>query len=121
VAPDAVTDYTLPLELARLAASRQPNVPAVLNTLGTVLYRAGQDDKAIEQLTKAIEVHGKGGTPADWLILALAHQRQGRAGEARKWLDKAVTELEKQGAEQSWSNQLELRLLRREAEARINR
>jgi hypothetical protein len=52
--------------------------------------------------------------------LALAHQRLDHAAEARKWLNQAVTWMDKNPqAVQSWGwrDRLTLPLLRREAEA----
>ena len=52
----------------------------------------------------------------------MAHHRLGRAEEARRWLDKAVTSMEqemhdpKSAARQKWNRRLTLQLLRREAE-----
>jgi Flp pilus assembly protein TadD len=115
--PDAVTDYTQPLALARLAATQKGF--ATLNTLGTLLYRAGKDEEAIATLLEAIQEHRKGGTPADWLILALCEQRRDYPEEARRWFDKAVAELdalETRGI-RNWAMRIELEALRREAES----
>jgi hypothetical protein len=96
--------------------------------LGGVLFRAGKWEEAIRQLNEAIKAEGKGGTATDWLFLAMAHYRGGYAGEARKWLNKALAHLDrieeegaKEGAKASlpWNARLEMRLLRREAEALI--
>jgi WD40 repeat protein/tetratricopeptide (TPR) repeat protein/tRNA A-37 threonylcarbamoyl transferase component Bud32 len=121
LAPDAVSDYARPLELARLAVGKAPKDHASLNTLGTVSFRAGHSDKAIEQLNEGIKAHGKGGTPADWLILALAYQRLGKTGEARRWLEKASAELGQKEKERSlsWPDRIELQLMHREAKARV--
>jgi tetratricopeptide (TPR) repeat protein len=119
--PDAVADFTVPLDLARLAVNKAPKEHAILNTLGTLLYRAGKDAEAIEMLTRAIQAHGKGGTPADWLILALAHQRRGQPEEARRWLDKAVAEMDRKEFNDAlnWSSRIEYQLFRREAESGV--
>ena len=119
--PDAVTDYARPVQLARSAVSKSPKNYAALNTLGTILYRAGEDDKAVEQLTEALKAHGKDGAPPDWLVLAMAHHRLGHAEEARKWWDRAAAEIENGDREDQlkWTARLERRLLYREAKERL--
>jgi tetratricopeptide (TPR) repeat protein len=118
LAPDAVADPTLPVQLAEQAVKSSPKTSAYLNTLGAAHYRAGQYDRAIQRLNAAMQVQGQGGTAADWLFLALAHQKLGHADEAKQWLDKAVAWIEKADREKtlSRSNRLELQWLRREAE-----
>jgi WD40 repeat protein/tetratricopeptide (TPR) repeat protein len=118
VTPDAVADYERPVALARLAVRAAAKNYNTLNTLGTILYRAGKDEEAIETLAEALQAHGKGGAPVDWLILALAHQRSGRPEQGRRWFDKAIAELERKefSASLSWSARIELRQMRREAE-----
>jgi hypothetical protein len=59
-----------------------------------VLYRAGQFEAAIQRLNQSIALHGRGGTPWDWLFLAMAHGRLGHMEEARRWLEKAVPAVE---------------------------
>jgi WD40 repeat protein len=144
LAPDALTDRTLPVRLAEKVlagtAANDRNRYLYLNTLGAAHYRAGQLDRAVDRLQEAIQAQGKGGTAWDWLFLAMAHQRRGNAEEARKllekaarWIDEALQKQpERAGAnppltldqrlEQqrlTWDQRLELSLLRREAEAVI--
>jgi hypothetical protein len=104
--------------LARLAVRASPKNYNTLNTLGTILFRAGKDAEATETLMEALQVHSKGGAPVDWLILALAHQRSGRPEQGRRWFDKAIGELERKEFSESlsWSARIELQRLRREAE-----
>jgi hypothetical protein len=74
-----------------------------------------------------MKVHGKGGTAADWLFLAMAEHRLGHADEAKKWLtksqqsiDRSTQEKLKKGAGAApfgWSERVELKLIRAEAEA----
>jgi tetratricopeptide (TPR) repeat protein len=124
LSPSATEDLTQPLRLAEKAVAGKRNA-AYLNTLGAALYRAGQLDVSIQRLDEAIQVHGKGGTAYDWLFLAMAHHRLGKADEARQWLDKArrwidaqeATSQEATGSAQPWSQRLELQLFRREAES----
>jgi WD40 repeat protein/tetratricopeptide (TPR) repeat protein len=119
--PGAVADYTVPLALARQGATKEPWHPAALTTLGTVYFRAGQDEKAIETLMAAIQVQRKGGTPADWLVLAMAHQRCDRPEQARRWLDHALADLDRKEFSDAlqWMTRIELQALRREAQAAL--
>jgi hypothetical protein len=68
-----------------------------------------------------------GGHVVNWLLLAMAQQRQGQQAEARRWLDKALQWIAQTGKVNpggatgrlpvpSWSDHLEVLLLRREAE-----
>jgi tetratricopeptide (TPR) repeat protein len=97
-----------------------------LNTLGAVLYRAGDLDGAITKLNESVSTsEDKKGTAWDWFFLAMAHHRLGHIDEARRWLQKAVDWIEEaearapEGQEDplSWENRLELKLFRREAES----
>jgi WD40 repeat protein/tetratricopeptide (TPR) repeat protein len=100
---------------------------AGLNGLGAALYRAGRLEEAAERLNEAVRASGGDGTYADWLFLAMTHQRLGHGEEARRWLDKAVRWMD--GADWSrpadadssptWLDRLETQLLRREAEALV--
>jgi tetratricopeptide (TPR) repeat protein len=119
LAPDAVADSTLPVQLAEKAVKSSPKTSVYLNTLGAAHYRAGAYDRAIQRLNEAIQVQGQGGTVEDWLFLALAHQGLGHADKARPWLDKAVAGIEKADLEKTLSprDRLEWQWLRREAEA----
>jgi tetratricopeptide (TPR) repeat protein len=114
----------LPLELAELAAARgslgRPD-PNSLNTLGAALYRNGRFADAIGALNRAIAAAGGTGTWADWVFLAMAHQRLGHAKEAREWLKKArdwgqSDVIEKPGPSSlDWSSRQEFQLLLTEA------
>ena len=86
--PDAAPDPAKLVEIAERAVKAQP-IPHYLHTLGLAHYRAGQFDKAVEQLEKSIKGNWKANA-ANWLVLAMAHQRMGQADEARNWFDKAV-------------------------------
>jgi YD repeat-containing protein len=112
------------------ARAKQPDkVPAYLNTLGAALFRAGRYDDAIQRLNEAIDAHGDGGTPSDWLFLAMAHHRQGRITEAREWLDAAVEWIEQQTFQKATGGELDplfipgrqivLQVLRGEAETML--
>jgi tetratricopeptide (TPR) repeat protein len=89
------------------------------------LYRAGQLDTALKQLTEASGVQGGMSRGSGRLFLAMCHARLGHMAEARRWLDRAVVWMEhgarqkpeeKDSAPLAWDQWVELRLLRSEAE-----
>jgi Flp pilus assembly protein TadD len=127
--PDATEKPEQVVELARKAAKAAPRDYAIANTLGAVLYRAGQNEDAVKQLDEAIKLHRQGGTPGDWLFLAMAHHRLGNDQAAKKWLDQAAAWLERVSPEKlkanplaqrlPWDRVLEMDLLRKQAEAAL--
>jgi WD40 repeat protein/Flp pilus assembly protein TadD len=123
LAPLPLVDLTQPLQWSEKTVAGRPKDPVYLNTLGALYYRAGQFEDAILRLKEAIQAHGQGGTALDWLFLSMAYHRQKQPAEARKWLDQAVQWIEKQNAAEvedststPWTTQVELKLLRKEAE-----
>jgi tetratricopeptide (TPR) repeat protein len=120
MAPDTVSDSARLVKLAERAV-RANAMPHYLHTLGLAHYRAGQFDQAIEHLHKSIE--GKwNANVANWLALAMAYQRLGRADEARKWFDQAARWMENPESLQSihGHDSLFCQVLRREAETLLN-
>jgi WD40 repeat protein/tetratricopeptide (TPR) repeat protein len=137
LAPDSVPDPAQPLPLAFRAAESVAQVARELpesakqatyyNTLGAALYRAGRFEAAVHCLNEAMKEQGSGGTPADWLFLALAHHRLGQASKAKLWRDRAGSWVDSStrdkpkddsmGRSLSWGTWLELQLLRKEADA----
>jgi hypothetical protein len=66
-----------------------------LYTLGITHYRAGRPDRAIELFNQSIDHEPNWtGVACNWSGLALAHQRQGNASKARRWLAKGTAWLE---------------------------
>jgi WD40 repeat protein/tRNA A-37 threonylcarbamoyl transferase component Bud32/tetratricopeptide (TPR) repeat protein len=135
LAPGAVED---PKRLAELAEKNLTGLPKgdsnrypYTNTLGAALYRAGRYEAAVKRLREAIQIHGKGGTAGDWVFLAMAHHRLGHGEMARKWLDRAVGEIDRLTAplprsaltatRRSWADRIELQILRRQAEKLIRK
>jgi hypothetical protein len=96
-----------------------------------VLYRADQFDAARAELQEAIRLRGDtGGTPEDWLFLAMVEHRQDHADKAREWLQKAVrwmdvpvdARVDPRGDAALTNEQwLQLLVLRREAEELLGR
>lgn len=82
-----------PERLVELAESalKHEKLPFFLHAAGLAHYRAGQFDKAIEQLEESLKTPSwqSGAGHASELGIALAHHRLGHADEARRWLDKA--------------------------------
>jgi tetratricopeptide (TPR) repeat protein len=118
--PDADLDPKGPLQVAEdvqiwlLADSRSVS----FLTVGAALYRAGRFEEAIRRLDESIRATGGQGAPKAAAFLALAHHRLGHRDEARRWLDKLGSYQSKEGAESFW-DEVEIRILRREAESLI--
>jgi tetratricopeptide (TPR) repeat protein len=97
LAPRSVEEYAPVLKLSELAVARCKPAKAYmrLNTYGGLLYRAGRYNAAIEMLNQSMIAHGDGGTPQDWIFLAMAHHRLGQGDHASQWLTKARQWLDK--------------------------
>ena len=76
------------IDFATRAVELEPANGQIWNTLGVARYRAGQWQKAIEAIEKAIDLRS-GGDANDWFFLAMSHWQSGNKAEARKWYDKA--------------------------------
>jgi WD40 repeat protein/tetratricopeptide (TPR) repeat protein len=123
---DALADPALLVAAAeRAGASRSPRAAAG-RVLGPALYRAGQYQKAADQLTATIEALGEDTTAHEQLFLAMAEQRLGHTAKARRRLERALQGLPDGApprprfdadAAVFWNERLELDLLRREAQA----
>ncbi len=108
-----------PFACSRRRSASLPGHPSRGRLLGAAHYRAGQYDAAVQRLNEAIALF-RGGTPHDWLFLAMAQHRLGRRDEAGKSLAKAVSLVdEKAIAAQPWRQRLEWTVLRDEAQALI--
>ena len=89
--------------------------------------RAGSPQNAVLDLESSLSTDGRPGRAIlNWLWLAIANQKLGKAEEARRWLDKAVGWLDQQGNRMPLDtpatglhrhNWLEAHVLRKEAEA----
>ena len=118
LAPGSVTVHEHHVE-AR--GARRTEIPccrkhAVLNTLGAVLYRAGRFEDAIRRLEEGIRLRKGESLPQDWAFLSMSHGRLGHHDEARRWLDRFRSYQPNADPNNFW-NELEIRLLRNEAEA----
>jgi tetratricopeptide (TPR) repeat protein len=129
LAPSGGPDAAKAVELAARAVAGEPTHRWNWHTLGAAYYRAGEFEQVIRRLHQALAAKARA-DPLDWLVLAMAYQRQGNADEARKWLDKAVLSSNRlaQNMPPGAPNAIQLHLhdwtayhlLRREAEALIN-
>jgi tetratricopeptide (TPR) repeat protein len=100
------------------------------HTLAVAYLRNGQFAKAVAEAEKSTRFTTWDAQVVNWLVLALAHQRLGHADEARQWLQQATQWIDQasKGLPKeapfvlprfTASTQLEIQLLRREAEALI--
>jgi serine/threonine protein kinase/tetratricopeptide (TPR) repeat protein len=119
--PRAVTEYTSVVKLGERAVleSRSPAERSnPLNTLGTVLFRAGRNEEAIDRFNERIAIDKSSIGPWDWAFLAMAHHQLGHSAEANRWLGKfrAAKIPDLATANDVWNN-LELMLFSREVDA----
>jgi tetratricopeptide (TPR) repeat protein len=121
----SLADPSRILPLAEKTLGRDPRNGDYLNTLGAVLYRAGQFDPAIQRLLQAqiaLREMAKPGQTVVYthLFLAMAHQRLGHAEKARQWLKQATDQIDRaRPARFPWNRRLTLQLLHLEADALI--
>ena len=116
---DEMSDHDAAISLAEeaLAGIPEQGRADALGTLGAALYRAGRFEEAIRRLDEGIGGQDGQGLPQNWAFLAMAHHRLGHQAEARRWLDRFRNDQAPEGG--SYWNDLEIRLLRREAESLI--
>jgi eukaryotic-like serine/threonine-protein kinase len=129
LAPDAVSDFRLVLQLAEQQVEKYPTNWYAHTELGGIYYRAGRFEDAIRSQQAACKAHGNEGNAYNWLFLAMTHCRLGHMDEARRWLDRAVAWIEPatQGKVKDsrtpiplrWDDRAHLQVLRSEADALI--
>jgi tetratricopeptide (TPR) repeat protein len=128
LAPDAISDFSMPVSAAGRAVQSDAESISCLDTLSAVLYRAGQFEKAIQRLTEADQLVEepnpslKSSPAYTWYFLAMAHHKLGHDAEAKDWLDRAnewtdklLREHEEGTTTLTWNRRLTLKLLREEA------
>jgi tetratricopeptide (TPR) repeat protein len=106
------------VRLAEFAINREPGIWSAWTALGAALYRAGRFAEAVRRLEEGIQKRNGRSVEADWVFLAMAHHRLGHRAAARRWLDRLREHQPSTDPHQFW-NELEMRLLRSEAEAVI--
>jgi WD40 repeat protein/tetratricopeptide (TPR) repeat protein len=85
---------------------------------GAALYRAGRYEDAIRWLEDRIRLRKGVDEPVDWSFLAMAHHCIGHRDQARRWLNRLQNRQPSTDPNRFWE-ELEIRLLRSEAEAVI--
>ena len=113
--PAGIVDSTRIVDMATEAAKEKVDHPAALRTLGAALFRAGEFEKAKEELQKAIAAQSE--FPSAWLFLAMTENSRGRPQDAKKWLDQAVQWIEREHREKNkaWGERVYLDRLLQEA------
>src|SRR5262249_35079837 len=95
LAPNAVSDWSIPIRLAKLAVTKASDSAWHLFALGAAEFRAGQPAEAVQRLQKSLAVHPSWvGRGQNYAMLALACHQLGRHDEARRWLAQTKTWLE---------------------------
>jgi WD40 repeat protein/tetratricopeptide (TPR) repeat protein len=115
--PQAVKDPALVVQLARKAAESDPDNGGYREILGAALYRAGDFDGAVRELSLAVEKLRGGGSPQAKLFLAMAHHRLKHAKAAKDWYAGAVKQFRQLSEPVDWIQRLCWQLLGEEAEA----
>jgi Flp pilus assembly protein TadD len=120
LAPEAPVDPRMAVRLAeaRVKGADERLKADASRTLGVALYRDSRFNEAIRQLDEATQLWGGAGQPVDWGFLAMAHRRLGRRADAVRWLDRLRDHQPSAAPARFW-DELEVRLLRSEAEALI--
>jgi serine/threonine protein kinase/tetratricopeptide (TPR) repeat protein len=87
MAPDAMADFSQPLDWANYAVEKQRRIAWFQFGLGIAQHRAGRHEEAISSLKRSLAVNetwvGRG---QNFAALALAHHALGRDQEAGQWL-----------------------------------
>jgi serine/threonine-protein kinase len=90
LAADSVADVSQPGRLAEAELKSYAGQFWSLTEQGALHYRAGRFKEAAALFEQSLRASSKPGQAVvNWLWLALAQQRLGKAEEARRWLDKA--------------------------------
>ncbi len=89
-----------------------------LKTLGATLYCAERFPESISRFEEAIQVRNGESVPEEWPFLAMAHHRLGHRDEARSRHGRLRDRKPSTDPNELWE-ELEIRLLRSEAEAVI--
>jgi tetratricopeptide (TPR) repeat protein len=129
VASSSTADWKAVVRLAGFALDAEPTNFDRMTVFGAALYRAGEFERSAKELLKAEAAFqrvkdARGTVVYTWLYLAMTEQRRGNVAEAQKYLQQAVSEIErptlpKDPADKSWNRRLTLELLRAEAESTI--
>src|SRR5262249_3353841 len=135
LAPNAVADWKIPLQLAEKAVADDPNNYRALSHHGAVLYRAGHYREALTRLAEAEKAYQPeqektSSIAYPWLFLAMTHYRLENTREAQQWLAKAAQWVEQAQQRQKdaatgglllWNRRLTVQMLRREAQELLSK
>jgi tetratricopeptide (TPR) repeat protein len=130
LAPNAVAEASLPGRLAENELQDFAREFWSLTEQGALAYRAGRFQRSVPFFEQSLRADPKSGRAVvNWIWLALAQKRLGKAEQARRWLDRAQAWLDQyadgmpaRAEDESglhFHNWLEAHVLRREAEALI--
>jgi tetratricopeptide (TPR) repeat protein len=98
LAPDSANDPARPANLSRNELQQSGTEFWSLTEQAALQVRAGRPRDAIPLLERSLTADGRPGRAVlNWLWLALAYQKLGKAEEARRWLDRAAGWLDQQG------------------------
>lgn len=126
--PERLTDLDLMMERAEFAVNQTKNSTLrhqAHNTLGLVLYRAQQFDKAMQSVTKSIELKKGLADEADWAVLSMIHHALGNRERSSQWLRMAQDSFQNavflgnptsKAHSRSWISRFQIKLLIDEAQ-----
>jgi serine/threonine protein kinase/Flp pilus assembly protein TadD len=87
---NALTDWSIPLQLGQQAVKLRPRLAWCLFALGIAQHRAGENTQAILTLKRSLDVNPNWiGRGQCHVVLAMAYHQLGRETEARQWLAKS--------------------------------
>lgn len=125
--PDAVADFGLALRLAQKAKEQGAENPQSHQAVGAILYRMGRLEQCLRHFDSAQALaNPRHPSPPAYLdyFRAMTHHRLGHKEEARKYLQQAVAQTDKELRDDvqtadlnNWVRKATLQLLRAEAEA----
>jgi tetratricopeptide (TPR) repeat protein len=127
LAPEALDDPTLPIELAKKFLANAPNERQfALLLLGAAHYRAGQYEEAASKLEESVaadvgEARGTDSSSYHRLFLAMTRWQLGQQDQARRLLAETLPAIDQEFRVPTggWNRRATLELLRSEAEALI--
>lgn len=127
LADNSVTDWEPVMTMADslvAIATFDPKGHTHRNTRGLLYLRMQRYFEARDELEVAMRIHTAGGNPSDWLALAIVLDELGDTDQAQRLYRRANTWIEEQvkrdaNARASWHELLEYKLLREQAQARL--
>jgi serine/threonine-protein kinase len=90
LAPDAVSDLSLPARLAEQELAQSATQFWSLTEQGALAFRAGRFEQSAQLFEQSLQADAKPGRAViNWLWLSMADQKLGKTDEAGRWLEKA--------------------------------